>query len=102
DRVAEEEACGRARRPPPERLGEDDCLRLLGPAEAGRARLDATALGRADPGRPAAAIHDGRRAGARRPARRPLRARARGQAAARPGGAAAARIAARSPPLPAE
>ena len=45
DGVAEEEAAWRARRPPPERARQDDRVRLLGAAEAGRARLDAAALG---------------------------------------------------------
>ena len=44
-RVAEEEAPRRARRPPPERAREDDRLRVLGPAEAGRAGVHAAALG---------------------------------------------------------
>ena len=49
DGVAEEEAGGRARRPPPERPREDDRVGLLGAAEARRAGLDAAALGRARP-----------------------------------------------------
>ena len=48
DGVAEAQARGRARRPPSERAREDDRLGLLGAAEAGRAGLDAAALGRAD------------------------------------------------------
>ena len=48
--MAEAQARGRARRPPPERAGEDDRVGLLGAAEAGRAGLDAASLGRADRG----------------------------------------------------
>jgi bifunctional non-homologous end joining protein LigD len=48
DGVAEEEAERRTRRSPPERTRQDDCLGLLRAAEAGRARLDAAALGGAD------------------------------------------------------
>src|SRR5207342_3601345 len=44
DGVAEEEAARRARRPPPERSREDDRVRVLGAAEAGRAGLDSAAL----------------------------------------------------------
>ena len=69
---------GRAARPPPERLGQDDRLGLLGPSQAGRAGLDAAPLGRADAGRAAARLHDGGGAGAGRAARRPVRAGARG------------------------
>ena len=50
DGVAEEEARGRARRPPPERLGQDDRVRLFGATEARRAGVDAAALGGAPPG----------------------------------------------------
>ena len=45
DRVAEEEAPRRPRRPSPERARQDDRLRVLRPAEAGRAGVDAAALG---------------------------------------------------------
>ena len=45
DGVAEEEAERRSRRPPPERLGEDDRIRVLGAPEARRARVDAAAMG---------------------------------------------------------
>ena len=45
DRVAQEEAPRRAGRPPSERARKDDRLRLLGAAEAGRAGVDAAALG---------------------------------------------------------
>ena len=45
DRVAEEEAPRRARRPPTERPRQDDRIRLLRAAEARRARVDAAALG---------------------------------------------------------
>ena len=86
DAVAEEEARGRARRPPAERSGQDDRVRLLGAAEAGRAGVDAASLGRVAQGLDAARLHDGRRARARRKARRPVRARARGSAPARAGG----------------
>ena len=66
DRVAEEETLRRARRPPPERLGQDDRVGVLRAAEAGRAGVDAASVGRADGGRPAAGLLDGRRARARR------------------------------------
>ena len=46
DRVDEGEAARRADRREPERRGEDDRLRLLGAPRAGRAGLDAAALGR--------------------------------------------------------
>ena len=45
DGVAEEEAERRPRRPPPERLGQDDRVRLLGATEARGARVDAVAVG---------------------------------------------------------
>ena len=57
---------GRARRPPPERAREDDRVGLLGAAEAGRAGLDAAALGGADRGHPPARLLDGGRARAGR------------------------------------
>ena len=59
-RVAEEEARGRPRRPPPERLGQDDRVGVLRAAEARRAGLDAAALGRAAARHQAARLHDGR------------------------------------------
>jgi len=74
DRVAQAQAPRRPRRPPPERLGQDDRVGLLGPPATRRARLDAARLGRADRGPPATRLHDGRRARARRAARRPVRA----------------------------
>ena len=85
DRVAEEEAGGRPRRPPPERPRQDDRVGLLRPPQARRAGVDAAALGGADAGRQAARLHDAGRARADRGARRPLRARAGGSAAARAG-----------------
>ena len=54
DGVAEEEAVGRARRPPPERAREDDRVGLLGASEAGRAGVDAARVGGADRRRAAA------------------------------------------------
>ena len=45
DRVAQEETPRRARRPPPERARQDDRVGLLRAAEAGRAGVDAAALG---------------------------------------------------------
>ena len=46
--MAEEEAVGRACRPSPERLGQDDRVGLLRASQAGRAGLDAASLGGAD------------------------------------------------------
>src|SRR5688572_6990594 len=88
--MAEAQARVRARRPAPERAGEDDRLGLLGAAEARRAGLDATSLGRADRGRDAAPLRDARGARAGRTAWRPVRARARGRPGTRtcPGEAA--------------
>ena len=48
DRVDEGEAARRPDRHEPERGGEDDRVGVLGAAEAGRARLDAAALGRGE------------------------------------------------------
>src|SRR3954470_6417697 len=90
--MAEEEALRRARRPPPERAWQDDRLRLLGAAEAGRARVDSASLGRADRGCRAAPFFDASRARARRAARRPVRAGASREAGARPGAQGAARM----------
>ena len=84
DGVAEEEAARRARRPPPERPREDDRVRVLGAAEAGRAGLDAAALeGARREGAPAGLRDEG---GARavREARGPLRAGAQRRPVARP------------------
>ena len=61
DRVAEEEARGRARRPPAERLGQDDRVRLLRTAEARRAGVDAAPLGGAETRDRPARLHDGGR-----------------------------------------
>src|SRR4051794_24280240 len=80
--MAEEEEVRRARRPPPERLGEDDRVRVLGPAEARRARLDAAPLGGVDRGPAPARLLDARRARTHRAAGRPVRARAARQAGA--------------------
>src|SRR5262245_10944321 len=77
--MAEAQARRRARRPPPERAGEDDRLGLLGAAEAWRTGLDTASLGRADRGCDAAPLRDARGARARRTARRPIRACARGR-----------------------
>ena len=59
----------RPRRPPPERLGEDDRIRLLGAPEARRARVHAVAMGGAQIRSPPERFRDGRRAGADRSAR---------------------------------
>ena len=90
DGVAEAQAERRPRRSPPERLGQDDRVGVLGAPEAGRAGLDAASVGGADARGAAARVHDGGRARAGGAARRPLRAGARGQAAARRGGKAPA------------
>ena len=50
DRMAEDEADRRPRRPPPERLGQDDRVRLLGAAAGRRPGVDAAAVGGADAG----------------------------------------------------
>ena len=50
DAVAEGEADRRPRRSPPERLGQDDRVRLLGAAARRRAGVDAAAVGGADAG----------------------------------------------------
>src|SRR5439155_8960497 len=100
DRVAEEEARGGARRPPAERLGEDDRVGVLGPPEAGCPGLDSPALGRAGRERRAAPLHNGRRARADRGARRRVRAGARGSAAARSCSTEAARAQRLTGPLP--
>ena len=84
DRMAEEEAGGRPRRPPAERPRQDDRIGLQRQAETRRARLHASALGGAHLRRSPARLHDADRAGADRAARRPLRIRTGGAAA--PGG----------------
>ena len=81
----------RARRPPPERLGEDDRLGLLRPAQARRTDLDAAPLGRAARVDPTPRLLDGGRARADRAARRPVRAGAPRRPGARPGPAEPAR-----------
>src|SRR6266511_2344431 len=64
------ETRGRAVRPPAERSRQDDRIRLLGPAKAGRAGLDAAALGGADLEGAPARFHDAGRARSDREARR--------------------------------
>ena len=64
EQVVEGGAPGRLPRLQPEREGSDDCRRLLGASDAGRARLGAAFVGRGDVVRPAR-LH----------ARRPCRAR---------------------------
>src|SRR5580704_8185981 len=91
--MAEEEALGSARRPPPERLGEDDRLGLLGAAPAGGAGLDPARLGRTGRGPRPGPVHDGGRARPGREARRPLRAGVPRRAAALAGARGAALIA---------
>ena len=49
DRVAEAQAARRARRPPPERPRQDDRVRVLGPAEAGRAASRRRSTGTSSP-----------------------------------------------------
>src|SRR5207244_1828050 len=83
DRVAEEEASRRPRRPPPERTREDDRLGLFRAAEAGRAGLDAAALGGADREGAAARLRPPRGARPGSEARRPVRAGAAGRAGSR-------------------
>ena len=69
DGMAEEEAARRPRRPSPERLGEDDRIRLLGPPKARRPRVHTVAVGGAGIRSPPERFRDGRRAGADRSAR---------------------------------
>ena len=59
DGVVEGEAARRPDRLEPERRGQDDRVRLLGAAEAGRAGVDAAALGRGHRGSRPARLHDG-------------------------------------------
>src|SRR5205823_12450013 len=74
DRVAEEEAPGRARRPSTGRAWQDDSLRLLGPAEAGRAGIHTAALGGARREGAPARLRQARGAAAGAAARRSVRA----------------------------
>ena len=83
DRVDEGEAEGRPDRLEPERRGEDDRLGLLGPAEAGRAGLDAAALGGGQCLARSGGVHHGCRARPGRARRRSLRGRSDDAAVAR-------------------
>src|SRR6267142_340028 len=83
--MAEEEALGRARRPPAERLGEDDRVGVLGAAKTRCACLHAAALGRAHRADHAARLLDAGRARQGRKARRPVRAGAARATVAQPG-----------------
>src|SRR4029077_20818109 len=91
-RVAEEEAPRRARRPPTERTWEDDRLRVLRPAEAGRSRLDAAPLGGARREGAPPRLRHARSPPAVGALRRPVRARARGRPEPQPRLTTAARL----------
>ena len=82
DGMDEGEAARRADRLEPERRGQDDRVGLLGAAEAGRAGLDAAALGRGEREARPGGVHDGRRARPGGAARRPVRGRAEDEAVA--------------------
>ena len=73
DGVGESAPARRADRLEPERRGQDDCERLLGAAEAGRARVDATRLERGERQAESVDLHDGCRARARAEPGRPFR-----------------------------